>query len=137
MTESAMTITATLSAPPVVSAQRHTFVATGHGLVGLAAIKALKLAQLNITDALVFATGIAAHAVSHVVRQASQWAPVIPAVLVAGVLVTLAVAAGVDIVKLIADQPDTTWTAQSDGADRFVLRHLAWWHSRPIAKGLV
>jgi hypothetical protein len=137
MTESAMQTTATLSAPPVVSAQRHRIVATGCGFVGLTAIKALKFAQLNITDALVFVTGIAAHTGSHLVTRATQWTPAFPAVVTLSLFVALAAIAVVDIVKLIAAQPDSELSSHHDDADGFVLRHMASWHSRQIAKGLV
>jgi hypothetical protein len=132
-----MTITATLSAPPGVSAQRHVILAIGSGLAGLTATKALKLAQLNITDALVFVTGIAVHGTSHFLRQASQWTPVFPAVVTVSILVALLAAAATDVVKLIAVQRDSRWTTRSDDADGFFLRHIALWRSRPIAKGSV
>jgi hypothetical protein len=137
MTESAATITATFSAPPVVSAQRHHIVAAGYGLVGLTAIKVLKFAQLNITDALVFVTGMAAHTASRLVAQAAQWTPGLPAVVMASVLVALVVAAAIDIVKIITALPDSGRSTQSDDAKGLVLRHMASWHSRQIAKGLV
>jgi hypothetical protein len=125
-----MTITATLSAPPDVSGPRHPILAIGSGLAGLTATKALKLAQLNITDALVFVTGMAVHDTSHLVRQASRWAPLFPAVVTVSVLVALLAAAAIDVVKIIAVQPDSRWTTQND-------RDIALWRSRPIAKGLV
>lgn len=130
-----MTITTTLSAPPDVPGPRHVIFAIGSGLTGLTAVKALRLAQLNITDALVFVTGMAVHGTSHLVRQASQWTPVFPAVVTVSVLVALLAAAAIDVVKRIAVQPD--WTAQNDDADGFFLRHIALWRSRPIAKGSV
>lgn len=129
-----MTFTATLSAPPDVSGQRH-ILAIGSGLTGLTAVKALKLAQLNITDALVSVTGMAVHGTTHLVRQASQWTSLIPAALALTVLAALLAAAVIDIVKRIVVQPD--WMAQNDGADGFFLRHTALWRSRPIAKGSV
>jgi hypothetical protein len=132
-----MTITATLSAPPDVSGHRHVILAIGSGFSGLTATKALKLAQLNITDALVFVTGMAVHGTSHFVRQASQWTPLLPAAVTVSVLVALLAAAAIDVVKLIAVQPDSRWTTRSDDADGFVLRHLALRRLRPIAKGLV
>jgi xanthine/uracil permease len=130
-----MTITATLSAPPDVSGQRHVILAIGSGLTGLAATKALKLAQLNITDAVVFVMGIAVHGTSHFVRQASQWTPVFPAVVTVSVLVSIGAAAAVDVLKLIAVQPDSRWKTRSDDANGFVLRHIALRRLRPIAKG--
>jgi hypothetical protein len=130
-----MTITATLSAPPDASGQRHPILAIGSGLAGLTATKALKLSQLNITDALVFVTGVAAHAASHLVRRASQWAPLFPAAVTVSILVALVATAAIDVVKLIVVQPD--WIARNDGATGFFLRHIALWRSRPIAKGSV
>ena len=132
-----MTITATLSAPPEVSGQRHPIFAIGSGLTGLTATKALKLAQLNITDALVFVTGMAVHAASHLVRQASQWTPLFPTAVTVSMLVALLAAAAINVVKLAAAQPGSRWTTQSDDADGFFSRHIALWRSRPIAKGLV
>jgi hypothetical protein len=132
-----MTITATLSAPSDVSGQRYVIVAIGSGLAGLTATKALKLAQLNITDALVFVTGMAVHGTSHFVRQAWQWTPVFPAVVTVSLLVAIGAAAAIDVVKLIAIRPDSRWTTRSDEADGFVLRHIALRRSRPIAKGSV
>jgi hypothetical protein len=131
MTKSAATIAATLSAPPVVSAQRHHVMAAGYGLVGLSAIKVLKFAQLNITDALVFVTGIAAHATSRLVRQASQWTSVFPAVVMVSVLVALTAIAAVDIVKIIAAQPG------SGSTDGMVLRYISSRQPQSIAKGFV
>ena len=132
-----MTITATLPAPLDVTARRHVILAIGSGLTGLTATKALKLAQLNITDALVFVTGMAARCTSHFVRQASHWAPAFPAVVTVSVLVVLAAAAAVDIVKLIVVQPDSEWTTQSDEAVGLVLLRMAFRRLRPIAKGSV
>ena len=132
-----MTIPATLSAPPDVTGQWHSVLAIASGLTGLTATKALKLAQLNITDALVFVTGMAAHGTAHVVRQASHWTPVFPAVVTVSVLVALAVAAAVDVVKMIVAQSDSIWTTQSDEAVGFVLLRIAVRRSRPMAKGLV
>jgi hypothetical protein len=137
MTKSATTITATLSAPQVVSAQRHHMMAAGYGLVGLTAIKVLKFAQLNITDALVFVTGMAAHHGPHLVARAAQWTPAFPAVGMVSLFVALAAIAVVDIVKLVAAQPDSESSSHNDDVDGFVLRHMASWHSRQIAKGLV
>jgi hypothetical protein len=125
-----MTITATLSAPPDLSRPRHPILAIGSGLAGLTATKALKLAQLNITDALVFVTGMVVHDTSHLVRQASQWSPLFPAAVTVSVLVALLAAAAIDVVKIIAVQPDSRWTTQND-------RAIALWRAQPIAKGLV
>jgi hypothetical protein len=132
-----MTIAATLSAPPHVSGQRHVILAIGSGLAGLTATKALKLSQLNVTDALVFVTGMAVHGTSHFVRQAWQWTPVFPAVVTVSLLVAIGAAAAIDVVKLIAVQHDFRWTTRSDDADGFVLRHMALRRSRAIAKGSV
>ena len=96
-----------------------------------------KLAQLNITDALVFVTGMAVHDTSHLVRRASQWTPLFPAVVMISVLVALLAAAAIDVVKLIAARHDSRWTTENEDADGFVFRHIALWRSRPIAKGLV
>jgi len=125
-----MTITATLSAPPDLSRPQHPILAMGSGLAGLTATKALKFSQLNITDALVFVTGVAVHHTSHFVRQASQWTPLFPAAVTVSVLVALLAAAAIDVVKIIAVQPDSRWTTQND-------RDVALWRARPIAKGLV
>jgi hypothetical protein len=130
-----VTVIETLPAPPGVRGQRHAIFAIGSGLAGLTATKALKLSQLNITDALVFVTSMAAHRTSHVVRQASHWTPLFPAVVTVSVLVALLAAAAIHVVKRIAVQAD--WTAQNDDTDGSFLRHIALWRSRPIAKGLV
>lgn len=133
--EDAVTITVTSAAPPDVSGQRHPILAIGSGLAGLTAIKALKLSQLNIIDGLVFVTSMAAHGTSHVVRQASHWTPLFPAIVTVSVLVALLAAAAISVVKRVAIQAD--WTVQTDDTDGFFLRHIALWCSRPIAKGLV
>jgi CHASE2 domain-containing sensor protein len=117
--EDAMTITATLSAPPDVTGQRHAILAIGSGLAGLTATKALKLSQLNITDALVFVTRFVAQGTSRFVSQASQWTPVIPAVVTLSILAALSVAAFANIAKLIAAQPNHRWTAPSGGQADF------------------
>ena len=108
-----MTVAATLSASPGIAGQRRALLAIGSGLTGLAAIKALKFSQLNITDALVFVTGIAARGTSHVVSQASHWTPFIPAAVTASVLIALAVAAVAHIAELIAAEPNYSWTSRS------------------------
>jgi nucleoside recognition membrane protein YjiH len=125
-----MTSAATLSAPPDLSGPRHPILAIGSGLVGLIATKALKLAQLNITDALVFVTGAAVHDTPRLFRQASQWTPLFPAAITVSVLVTLLAAAAIDVVKLIAVKPDSRWITQND-------RRIALRRPRPLAKGLV
>ena len=115
-----MTVATTLAASPGVAGQRHALLAIGSGLTGLAAIKALKFSQLNITDALVFVTGIAARGTSHFASQTSHWTPFVPAVLTASVLIALAVAAVANIAKLIAAPPNYGWTHWSAGmADSF------------------
>ena len=130
-----MTITATLSAPPDVSGQRHPIFAIGSGLTGLTATKALKLAQLNITDALVFVTRFVAQGTSRFVSQASYWTSLIPAALTLSVLVALSVAAVVDIVKLIAAQPNYRWSTHSAGqADSAYVAGL-YGARDPLAKG--
>lgn len=115
-----MTIIETLPASSGVRVQRHAIFAIGSGLTGLVATKALKLAQLNITDALVFVTGMAVHGTSHLVRQASHWAPTFPAVITMSVLATLVVVAVIDLVNLIVSQPDSGWTTQSGTAKGLV-----------------
>ena len=78
-----------------VASRRHRVVAIGSGLGGLTATKALKHAQVNITDALTFLTRVTAQGTSHVLNQTPQWLQVIPAAGVAatiGVLVALHVA---------------------------------------------
>ena len=130
-----MTVTAALSAPPDVTGQRHAILTIGSGLTGLAATKALKLSQLNITDALVFVTRIAAQGTSHFVSQTSHWTPVVPAVVTVSVLFALSVAAVAGIAKLIAAQPNSRSATQSYDAGWFVLRRIALRRSRPVAKG--
>lgn len=105
-----MTITMTSPAPPQpyleiglrpitattvhFSGQRRRIVATGSGLSGLTATKALKHSQLDIADGLVFLSRFAAQGTSHLANQ--TWFHVIPAAAAAstviGVLVTLCVA---------------------------------------------
>jgi hypothetical protein len=115
-----MTVLATLSASPGVAGQRHALLAIGSGFTGLTATKALKLSQMNITDALVFVTRIAAQSISHLASQAPQWTPFVPAVVTASVLIALAVAAVANIVELIAAPPSSGWTVRSaDTADSF------------------
>lgn len=76
------------------SGQRRRIVATGSGLSRLTATKALKHAQLDIADGLVFLSRFAAQGTSHLANQ--TWFHVIPATAAAstviGVLVTLCVA---------------------------------------------
>lgn len=69
--------------------RRHRVVAIGSGFGGLTATKALKHAEVNITDALVFLTRFTAQGTSHVVNQAALWLQAIPAP--AGVAATIGV----------------------------------------------
>jgi hypothetical protein len=108
-----MTVVATFSASPGVAGQRHALLAIGSGLAGLTATKALKFSQVNITDALVFVTRIAAQNISHVAGRAPEWAPFAPAVATASVLIVLAVAAVANIAKLITAPPSSGWTVRS------------------------
>lgn len=107
-----MSVIVTSPAPSDVTARRHVLLAMGSGLTGLAATKALKLAQLNITDAAVFVGGIATRWFSHFARVASPLTPVMPAVITSGVLVALAVIGVADIVKLPAAEPGFARTAR-------------------------
>jgi hypothetical protein len=108
-----MTIVTTLSASRGVAGQRHALLAIGSGFTGLTATKALKFSQMNITDALVFVTRVAAQSISHLASQASQWTPFVPAVVTASVLLALAVAAVANIVEIIAAPPSSGWTVRS------------------------
>jgi hypothetical protein len=75
--------------------RRYRVVAIGLGLGGLFASRTLKLAQLNVTDALVFLASLIAHRTSHLVNDTSLWVRVIPAtaaVAAVGVLIALSVA---------------------------------------------
>jgi hypothetical protein len=110
-----MTVIATLPASRGVAGRRHSILATGSGLTGLTATKALKFSQVNITDALVFVTRIAVQSTSHFVNQSSHWTPFLPAVVKVGVLIALAVVAVANIAELIAAQPSSRWTAPSAG----------------------
>ena len=121
-----MTVTVTLPAPPDGTGQRHRVVAVGYGLGGLTATKALKHSELNITDALVFATRMIAQGTSRLVNHASLWVSVAPA--------TAAVAATVAVLALfvsIVGEPT-----------KHVVTQAYYWPtdrsgrgSRPIAKG--
>jgi hypothetical protein len=87
--------------------RRYRFVAIGSGLSGLIAIKALKFAQLNVSDALVFLTGMIAHRTSHLVSHMSLWVRVIPAaaaVAAVGVLIALSVAVVAELTKHLVAQ---------------------------------
>ena len=90
--------------------RRHRVVAIGSGLGGLAATKALKHAQVNITDALPFLIRVTAQGTSHVLNQTPQWLQVIPAAGVAatiGVLIALHVAI-VRVPRQLLKKADTT-----------------------------
>jgi hypothetical protein len=67
--------------------RRHRVLAIGSGLGGLTATKALRHAQVNITDAVVFLVRIIAQGTSYVVNQTPQWLQVIPAI--AGLAATI------------------------------------------------
>jgi hypothetical protein len=100
--EDVVTVTVTLPAPSENAGQRHRVVGIGSGLGGLIAIKALKLTQLNITDALVFLMGLIAHRASHLVSHTSllvQFVPATAAVGAVGVIVTLSVAVVAELTK--------------------------------------
>jgi hypothetical protein len=60
--------------------RRHRVAAIGSGVGGLTATKALRYAQVNITDALVFLARIIAQGISHVVIQTPLWLQVIPTI---------------------------------------------------------
>jgi hypothetical protein len=130
-----VTVIETLPASSDVSTQRHALLAIGSGLTGLTATKALKLAQLNITDALVCVTRFVVQGTSRFASQVSQWTSLIPAALTLSVLVALSVAAVVDIVKLIAAQPNYRWATHSAGqADSAYVAGL-YGARDPLAKG--
>jgi hypothetical protein len=82
-------------------------VAIGLGLGGLFATRTLKLAQLNITDALVFLTSLIAHRTSRLVNDTSLWVSVIPAVgavVAVGVVIALTVAVVAELTKHLVGQ---------------------------------
>ncbi|MBV8787003.1 MAG: hypothetical protein JOZ00_09980 [Mycobacterium sp.] len=86
-----------VTATTVHFSRRHRrIIATGSGLSGLTATKAMKHSQFDISDALVFLSRFAAQGSSHLTSQ--TWFHVIPATAAAstvfGVLVTLCVAIG-------------------------------------------
>jgi hypothetical protein len=62
------------------SGRRHRVAAIGSGFGGLTATKALKHAQVNITDALVFLARIVAQGMSHLAIPTPLWLQVIPAI---------------------------------------------------------
>jgi hypothetical protein len=104
--------------------QRHRVVAIGSGLGGLTATKALKHAQINITDALVFLTRITAQAASHVVNPTPLWLQVIPAApavaTTVGVLIALSVAVVGELTKRVVAQAHFWWTTRIDNASNAV-----------------
>src|ERR1700758_4675955 len=59
---------------------RRRVAAIGLGFGGLTAMKTLKHAQLNITDAVVFLVSIVAQGTSYVVNQTPLWLQVMPAI---------------------------------------------------------
>jgi hypothetical protein len=67
--------------------RRHRVVAIGSDFGGRTATKALKHAEVNITDGLVFLTRFTAQGTSHAVNQAALWLQAIPAP--AGVAATI------------------------------------------------
>jgi len=84
--------------PVHITGRRHRIVAIGSGFGGLTATKALKHAQINITDALVFLTRITAQGTSHVVNQPSFWVQVIPATAAVATTIGMLIALYVAIV---------------------------------------
>jgi hypothetical protein len=76
--------------------RRHRVVAIGCDFGRLTATKALKHAEMDITDTLTFLTRIAARGAAHIHNQTALWLAVIPTTLVAlatsGVFITLYVA---------------------------------------------
>jgi hypothetical protein len=104
-------------------------VAIGSGFGGLTATKALKHAQVNITDALVFLTRITAQGTSHVVNQTSLWVQVIPATAAVattvGVLITLSVAVVGELNKRVVGQARSWWTAGIENATSAIKTVLA------------
>jgi hypothetical protein len=97
-----------------MASRRHRVVAIGSGLGGLTATKALRHAQVNITDALTFLTRVTAQGTSHVLNQTPQWLQVIPTAGVAatiGVLIALRVAVAREPKKAA----ERTQTPSTDG----------------------
>jgi len=76
-----VTTTVTLPAPPapyLEAGQRNRVVGVGSAFGRLAATKALKHAESDISDAVVFVMRIAARGTAHVHNYASLWLQVIP-----------------------------------------------------------
>jgi hypothetical protein len=88
--------------------RRYRVVAIGLGLSGLFASRMLKLAQLNVTDALVFLTGMIAHRTSHLVSQTSLWVPVVPAT-----AAVVAVCVLIALIVAIVAEPTKHFVAQA------------------------
>ena len=122
-----MTVTVTLPAPPDGTLQRHRVVAIGFG--GLIAANALKHAQLNIADALVFLTRITAQGTSHVVNATSLWVQVIPATAAVattvGVLIALSVAVVGQRNRRVVAQSGSWWTGRIGNAGNALTTILA------------
>jgi hypothetical protein len=78
-----------IAAPDALGATgwRRRVYAIGSGFGGLTAMKTLKHAQLNITDAVVFLVRSVAQGTSYVVNQTPLWLQVIPAI--AGLAATI------------------------------------------------
>jgi hypothetical protein len=108
--------------------RRHRVLAVGSGLGGLTATKALKHAQINITDALVFLTRMTAQGTSHVVNQTSLWVQVIPptaAVASVGVLIAISVAVVGELTKRVVAHARSWWTARIGNTSNAVTAILA------------
>jgi hypothetical protein len=79
--------------------RRHRIAVIGSGFGGLTATKALKHAQVNITDALVFLTRITAQGTSHVVNPTPLWVQVIPATTAVATTIGVLIALYVGVVR--------------------------------------
>jgi hypothetical protein len=123
--QDAVSVTSMSYASSGATARRHVLIAIGSGLTGLAATKALKLAQLNITDAAVFVGGVAVRCFTYVMRLASPWTPVVPAIITSSVLLLLAAIGIVDIVKLIAAAPNYAWAPSGHRRPHSAYAHLS------------
>jgi len=101
----------------------------GSGFGGLTATKALKHAQVNITDALVFLTRITAQGTSHLVNQTSLWVQVIRVTVAVattvGVLITLCVAVVGELNKRVVGQARSWLTAGIENATSAIMSMLA------------
>jgi hypothetical protein len=104
-------------------------VTIGSGFGGLTATKALKHAQVNITDALVFLTRITAQGTSHLVSQTSLWVQVMPATVAVattvGVLITLAVAVVGELNKRVVGQARSCWRTRIEDTTSAIMNILA------------